>query len=146
MLKEQWWWEFLAYNINIENHPDSEQVFSTYKWITGIQDKIRKSDPDNIDFLLKEDPGDEPAPALIDRQAGYNLPKKQHSHLLNFDKEKKKEIHHEDSMKASLSRQKLTHMKQGKTKFIPIEIAPEETMQLHEIGLAMKQRKIEESK
>lgn len=97
--------------------------------------------------LLCDEESDEPIAPIIDTLAGSSLQQRQYDRLLKIDAtEEIVEIETESVPKPSLTKQKLQHMRQGKSKILQVEISPEETMQLHEKGLELKQRKLEQQR
>ena len=104
-IKEQVWMDFLSYNLNIDYSTDLDQVFSSHKWISGFTNKILNSPQQNkVDYLMNQDIDEEPIPATRDRQAGFNLQKKQHSRLLNTNSEETNQVEEEEWRRASISK------------------------------------------
>jgi hypothetical protein len=96
---------------------------------------------------MNNEEDDEPIPAIADRLAGSRLPQKQHSNLFTI------EVHgveaesiNETVPMASSKKLKINHLRQSKHMVIPIEVAQEEHMQLHEYGLELKFKKLKEQK
>ncbi|CAI2362812.1 unnamed protein product [Moneuplotes crassus] len=145
-LKEQITVTYTPYNLNIDYNPDRQQVFSSQMCASGIARKIQiSSEGHHLHPLLTEESDEEPKPALIDRQAGFNLPHKDPSCIL-ISEPAQAEIFPENDQKKMSLHKRATHLKQGKKKPTAVGIAIEETLNLNEHTMAMKARLLEEKK
>lgn len=84
---------------------------------------------------------DEPEPAVIDTLAASSIKPKQHSlHNVTVRSITTPLPGEETANRISLSKQKLMHLRQGKSKAMPVALSMEDTMQLDEDAQLLKQK------
>ncbi|CAI2363137.1 unnamed protein product [Moneuplotes crassus] len=137
---------YTPYNINIDYPPNHEQIFSSQMCASGIINKIMNSpEGKRMNYLLHDEEDEEPQPALIDRQAGFNLPRKDHSCILEIESSEEEIVVENDKKKISVNK-RAAHLKQPKKRPLAVELPSEEGLQLNDNAIAMKDRILEEKR
>ena len=109
-------------------------------WTSGRPKAIlEKPDGPGIRLSLPKEAPEEAIPSVIDTLAGSSLKQKHHEIPKPMTEISYSQSTINTSMKRNLRKLKYQHLKQ-KSKVDPIDVGVEESMQLHEEGLIMRQK------
>lgn len=142
MMETQILWDYIPYNGNVEYNINEPQMLSARSYASGTTEKIlQSSEGCRINRLMHNEEVDEPIPAVTDTLAASSLkPKHRTLHNVSVRSITTPLPGEETSNRISLSKQKFMHLRQGKSKAVPVALSVEDTMQLDEDAQLLKQK------